>query len=143
MHVSTIIGEKGNAVYTVEPGQMISDTIELLCNRRIGAAVVLEDRQNVCGVISERDVIRALKKDGATILSRPVRDYMTTEVVTCEFSDSVDHLLGLFTRRRIRHLPVLDEGRLAGIISIGDVVKFRMAEVESEADALKSYIANG
>lgn len=142
MHVSTIIGEKGNAVYTVEPGQMISDTIDLLCNRRIGAVVVVEATHQVCGVISERDVIRALHQDGASILSRPVRDYMTADVVTCGLSDSVDHLMGLFTRRRIRHLPVIEGGRLAGLISIGDVVKFRMAEVESEANALKSYIAN-
>lgn len=142
MHVSTIIGEKGNAVYTVEPGQMISDTIELLCNRKIGAAVVVENGQTVCGVISERDIIRGLRKDGSSMMSRPVSDYMTSDVITVSPSDSVDHLMGLFTRRRIRHLPVLDNGRLSGVISIGDVVKFRLAEVESEANALKSYIAN-
>jgi CBS domain-containing protein len=143
MHVTAIIGEKGNAVYTAEPGQMISDVVSLLSEKRIGALVVVDNTSQVCGIISERDVIDALRKEGAALLSRPVKDYMSTGVVSCTMEDSIDHLMALMTSRRIRHLPVLDNGSLVGIISIGDVVKFRIAEAEAETDALKSYIASG
>lgn len=143
MHVSAIIGGKGNAVYTAEPGQMISDIVDVIANRKVGALVVVDTAGQVCGVISERDVIDALAHDGAGVLSRPVKDYMSTGVVTCAMEDTVNHLMALMTKRRIRHLPVIVEGRLAGIISIGDVVKFRIAEAEAETDALKSYITSG
>jgi len=143
MHVSAIIGDKGNAVYTAEPGQMISDVVDMIASRKVGALVVIDTAGQVCGVISDRDVINALGRDGAGVLSRPVKDYMSTGVVTCGKDDSVDHLMALMTKRRIRHLPVIEDGRLAGIISIGDVVKFRIAEAEAETDALKSYIASG
>jgi CBS domain-containing protein len=142
MHVSTIIGEKGNAVYTVEPGQMLSDAVDVLCTHRIGAVVVVNNG-TVEGILSERDVMRALGVDGGAVLSRPVKDFMTADVVSCKLADSVDYIMSLMTSQRFRHLPVIEDGRLSGMISIGDVVKIRIAEVEAETDALKSYIASG
>lgn len=142
MHVSTIIGEKGNAVYTVDPGQMLSDAVEMLCQHKIGALVVVSGGQ-VEGIMSERDVMRALGTEGGAVLSRPVRDFMTTDVVSCHMSDSIDYIMSLMTSQRFRHMPVIEDGHLQGMISIGDVVKIRIAEVEAETDALKSYIASG
>lgn len=142
MHVSAIIGDKGTAVYSVGPDDVVSDAVAMLSNKRIGAVLVTQGDQ-VLGVFSERDVIRALSRAGAGIMSQPVKDFMTTDVVTCRRGDSIDHLMGLMTERRIRHLPVIEEGKVVGMISIGDVVKFRIAEAEAESDALKSYIASG
>ncbi|TNE36794.1 MAG: CBS domain-containing protein [Alphaproteobacteria bacterium] len=142
MHVSTIIGDKGNAVYTIEPGQMLSDAVNVLCEKRIGALVVVSGAQ-VEGILTERDIMHALHKDGGTILSRPVRDYMTSEVMACKMTDSVDYIRSLMTSQRFRHMPVIEDGLLQGMVSIGDVVKSRIAEVEAETDALKSYIASG
>lgn len=142
MHVSAIIGDKGTAVYSVGPDDVVSDAVAMLSNKRIGAVLVTQG-DHVLGVFSERDVIRALSRAGAGIMSQPVKDFMTTDVVTCRRGDSIDHLMGLMTDKRIRHLPVIEDGKVVGMISIGDVVKFRIAEAEAEADALKSYIASG
>lgn len=142
MHVSAIIGDKGNAIYSVGPDDIVSNAVAMLSDKRIGAVLVTQS-DHVLGVFSERDVIRALSRAGAGIMSQPVKDFMTTDVVTCQRGDSIDHLMGLMTERRIRHLPVIEDGKVVGMISIGDVVKFRMAEAEAESDALKSYIASG
>lgn len=142
MHVSAIIGDKGSAVHSVGPDDIVSDAIAMLNNKRIGAVLVTQS-DSVLGVFSERDVIRALSRAGAGIMSQPVKDFMTTDVVTCRRGDSIDHLMGQMTDRRIRHLPVIEDGKVVGMISIGDVVKFRIAEAEAESDALKSYIASG
>lgn len=142
MHVSAIIGDKGSAVYSVGPNDIVSDAVAMLSNKRIGAVLVTQS-DRVLGVFSERDVIRALSRAGAGIMSQPVKDFMTTDVVTCRRGDSIDHLMGLMTDKRIRHLPVIEDGKVVGMISIGDVVKFRIAEAEAESDALKSYIASG
>lgn len=113
-----------------------------LDRRRVGALMVC-DGDRVAGVISERDVVRALARDGATALERPVSDYMTRDVVFAEATDTVAILMARMTDRRIRHLPVLKEGRLAGVISIGDVVKCQIAEAKQEAEQLRTYIAAG
>lgn len=143
MHVSTIIAQKGNGVYTIEPGKMIADTITILSEKRIGAVVVVELGGAVAGIISERDIVDAIAADGPAALSRPVKDYMSKEVICVTLEDSIDSLMTQMTERRVRHLPVIRNGRLNGIVSIGDVVKHRIAEAEAEADALKSYISSG
>ncbi len=143
MHVSTILHEKGNSVYTVEPGQKVSDTLHVLVEKKVGAVVVVDLKKSVCGIISERDIVRAIAVGGASVLDRPVKEFMTADVVTCSLSDSVDGLMSLMTSKRFRLLPVVEDGRLIGIVSIGDVVKLRIAEIEADADALKSYIATG
>lgn len=142
MHVSAIIGDKGSAVHSVGPEDAVSKAVAMLSDKRIGAVLVTQS-DKVLGVFSERDVIRALSRAGAGIMSQPVKDFMTTDVVTCRRGDSIDHLMGLMTDKRIRHLPVIEDARVVGMISIGDVVKFRIAEAEAESDALKSYIASG
>lgn len=142
MHVSAIIGDKGSAVFSVGPNEVVSTAVSMLSDKRIGAVLVIENGQ-VRGVFSERDIIHALSRAGASVMSQPVKDFMTTDVVTCRRGDTIDHLMGLMTQRRIRHLPVIEEGKVVGMISIGDVVKFRIAEAEAETDALKSYIASG
>jgi len=143
MHVESIINNKGSGVYTVRVGQQLSETVKLLTEKRVGAAVVLDDAGGVCGVLSERDVVHALAGEGAVVLTRPVRDFMTSDVVTCQLRDTIDHCMGLMTDRRIRHLPVVESGRLCGIISIGDVVKWRIVETQMEANAMREYIASG
>lgn len=142
MHVSAIIGDKGSAVFSVGPSDAVSRAVSMLSDKRIGAVLVIEN-DHVRGVFSERDVIQALSRVGAGVMSQPVKDFMTTDVVTCQRGDTIDHLMGLMTQKRIRHLPVIEDGKVVGMISIGDVVKFRIAEAEAEADALKSYIASG
>ena len=142
MHVSAIIGDKGSAVFSVGPDETVSTAVSILSDKRIGAVLVIENGQ-VHGVFSERDIIHALSRAGAGVMSQPVKDFMTTDVVTCRRGDTIDHLMGLMTQRRIRHLPVIEEGKVVGMISIGDVVKFRIAEAEAETNALKSYIASG
>lgn len=142
MHVSAIIGDKGSAVFSVGPNEVVSTAVSMLSDKRIGAVLVIENDQ-VRGVFSERDIIHALSRAGAGVMSQPVKDFMTTDVFTCRRGDTIDHLMGLMTQKRIRHLPVIEEGKVVGMISIGDVVKFRIAEAEAETDALKSYIASG
>lgn len=142
MHVSAIIGDKGSAVFSVGPDDAVSKAVAMLSDKRIGAVLVTEGDQ-VRGIFSERDVIRGLARAGSGIMAQPVKDFMSTDVVTCRRGDTIDHLMGLMTEKRIRHLPVIEDGKLVGMISIGDVVKFRIAEAEAETDALKSYIASG
>lgn len=142
MHVSAIIGEKGSTVFSVGPDETVAAAVAVLSGKRIGAVLVTRDDQ-VLGVFSERDVINALSRVGAGIMTQPVKDFMSTDVVTCRRGDTIDHLMGLMTDKRIRHLPVIEDGKVVGMISIGDVVKFRIAEAEAESDALKSYIASG
>ncbi len=143
MIVESILKTKGSGVYTIGSGRQLGETAKLLTERRIGAVVVTNDDGTVCGVLSERDIVTAIAVEGAGCLSRPVRDFMSSNIVTCKPQDSVNHCMELMTDRRIRHLPVFDGDHLAGIISIGDVVKWRIAETEKEAEALREYIATG
>jgi CBS domain-containing protein len=138
---SQILKDKGGTVYTAGPNDTVEAAAALLHARRVGALVVLGDDQQVVGIVSERDIIRMLAQEGAQGLGRPVSQCMTCDVVFAEPQETVDELMGRMTDRRLRHLPVCREGRLVGIVSIGDLVKTKIAEVEAEADGLKAYIA--
>lgn len=141
MNVETILRTKGRAVATIRPEETIGAAVAQLISRNIGALVVSEDGEGVDGIISERDVVHALADRGADLLSLAVAEVMTRRVVTCEPADRVEQLMAEMTNRRIRHFPVVQDGRLCGIVSIGDVVKNRLDEVEFEARSLRSFIA--
>jgi CBS domain-containing protein len=141
MNVEAILRAKGTNVVTVRPQASIGEAAALLKRRAIGALVVSGDGRTVEGILSERDIVHALVDHGAGLLDRPVSSLMTRRVVTCTPPDSISDLMGEMTERRIRHIPVLKDGALCGIISIGDVVKSRLDEVEWEANSLRSFIA--
>ena len=144
MKVREILGAKGSRVVTIRSDATLSAAVHRLALERIGALVVSDDGVRVAGILSERDVVAGLARDGADLLAtgRRVADLMTRNVVTCGPDDTVKWLMAEMTRRRVRHLPVLDDGRLVGIVSIGDVVKSRLGEVELEATVLReAYIA--
>ena len=142
MNVQSIIGSKGTAVETVSQTATLHDAVRQLGERRIGALVVSGDGRKIEGIISERDIVRALANSGSGALDGSVGSVMSTDVVTCSAGDGVDRLMALMTERRIRHLPVVDgQGHLTGIVSIGDVVKIRLAELEHENQALAEYIS--
>jgi CBS domain-containing protein len=140
MLVSQILRTKGDTVFTVRPAETVAAVADLLHSRGVGALVVL-DAERVVGIVSERDIVRAVAVEGASCLKRPVSDFMTVNVLFAEPGETVDSLLGRMTDRRIRHLPVCQKERLVGIVSIGDLVKWKISEVEAEADGLKAYIA--
>lgn len=142
MLVSQILKDKGDLVFTAGPGETVGAVAALLYTRRVGAMVVV-DGDRVVGIVSERDIVRMVAEEGAGALHRPIEVCMTRDVVFATPAETVDSLLGRMTDRRIRHLPVMREGRLAGIISIGDLVKHKISEIEAEADGLKAYIAAG
>ncbi|MDA5195114.1 CBS domain-containing protein [Govanella unica] len=143
MLVTSILKTKGRDVYTVGPDISVLEAVQELRKKRVGAMLVCDTAGAILGVLSERDIVRALADGGMTILAEPVHVLMTREVVSCTLTDSIDHVMMLMTDRRIRHVPVIDHGKLAGLISIGDVVKQRIAETEMEAEAMKHYIATG
>lgn len=140
MLVSQILKTKGDKVFTIRPGELVGAVAELLHSKGVGAFVVL-DGEKVAGIVSERDVVRAVAGHGAAALDRPVSDFMTSKVVVADPGETIDSLLSRMTDRRIRHLPVCRNDRLVGIVSIGDLVKWKISEVEAEADGLKAYIA--
>jgi CBS domain-containing protein len=142
MRISDLLRGKGAAVATVAPTTTISELLATLSERNIGAAVVT-DADAVVGIVSERDVVRRLHERGGELLSATVGEIMTRNVLTCTPEDTVDGLAETMTDRRIRHMPVLLDGRLAGIVSIGDVVKSRISQLESDREQLESYIAQG
>jgi len=141
MNVETILRNKGNWVATIRPDATVAAAVDLLNRERIGAIVVSEDGEGVDGILSERDIVIALAEHGEDLLSRPVDQIMTRKVITCDPADSVGELMAEMTNRRIRHFPVVAGGRLIGIVSIGDLVKSRLDEVEFEANSLRSFIA--
>lgn len=142
MLVAEILKTKGDAVFTIAPEITVAAACAELDSRRVGALIVC-DGDRVVGVFSERDVVKAVSAEGAEALSRPVSDFMSADVVFAQPSESVAILMGRMTDRRIRHLPVLRESRLAGVISIGDVVKCQIAEATNEAESLRTYISAG
>ena len=142
MNVETILRNKGNWVATIRPDATIAEAVDMLNRERIGAIVVSEDGRGVDGILSERDIVIALADDGEDLLSRPVAGIMTRTVITCGPSDTVGELMAEMTNRRVRHFPVVADGKLCGIVSIGDLVKNRIEEVEFEADSLRSFIAS-
>ena len=142
MLVAEILKIKGGAVFSIPPEATVAAARGELSGRRVGALVVCDD-DRVVGVFSERDVARAVARDGQGALERSVADYMTPKVVFAEPHESVDQLMERMSDRRIRHLPVLKDGRLAGVVSIGDLVKSRIEESSREAESLRTYIAAG
>ncbi|RPF22453.1 CBS domain-containing protein [Myceligenerans xiligouense] len=143
MRVTEALRRKGGSVVTISGDQSVRDLLALLAEHRIGAVVVSGDGVRVDGIVSERDVVRRLHADGDGILDAAVARIMTSEVHTCEPEATLDELMALMTEHRVRHVPVLADGRLAGIVSIGDVVKHRIAEVQAERDQLTDYITGG
>lgn len=140
MKVHTMLARKGTKVTTVPPDATIGTAVRLLKENRIGALVVSADGERVDGILSERDIVRALGERGAGLLDTHVSDLMTSTVKTCAPDDGIEALMTQMTESRIRHLPVVEHERLAGIISIGDVVKTRLEELEAEATALRDYV---
>ncbi len=141
MNVASILKAKGQAVTTARPDTPLLDIAEKLAAKRIGAIIVVGENGKLVGIISERDVIRAIAEQGISALNIPVAEVMTRNVITCHRSHLVDELMELMTRGRFRHLPVVEDEALVGIISIGDVVKNHVAEVEMEVSAMRGYLA--
>ncbi|RZL84322.1 CBS domain-containing protein [Rhodococcus sp. WS4] len=142
MRIADVLRNKGPAVVTVDPGMSVSTLIGELARHNVGALVVTEN-DAVVGIVTERDVVRRIHERGPDILNGQVRDIMTTSVFACLPTDTVDSLAETMTERRIRHLPVIVDGQLVGIVSIGDVVKSRIGELQTERDQLESYIDHG
>jgi CBS domain-containing protein len=142
MRISDLLRSKGTAVATVGPQTTVTELLSGLAEHNVGAMVVVGP-EGIAGIVSERDVVRRLHDRGPELLSMPVSEIMTTMVGSCRPGDSVDQLSVLMTERRIRHVPVVVDGKLAGIISIGDVVKSRMQELEKSQEQLEAYISQG
>lgn len=141
MRISDVLRSKGSTVATVGPATTVSDLLDVLAEHNCGAIVVVE-RTGVAGIVSERDVVRCLTDRGADLLAAPVSDIMTTVVATCVPEDTVDDVARTMTERRVRHVPVVVDEELCGIVSIGDLVKVRISELESEREQLHSYISS-
>lgn len=141
MLVAQILKDKGDIVFTASPTDTVGAAAALLHSRKVGAMVVLDADQSVVGILSERDIVRMVAESGAGALDRPISAAMTEDVLFAEPGESVDVLLTRMTDRRVRHLPVCKNGRLMGIVSIGDLVKTKIAEIEAEANGLKAYIS--
>ncbi len=141
MHVERILASKGNDVISISINETVGLAADVLSENRIGAILVRDDDGFVRGVLSERDIVRGLSQLGARCLDTPVVELMTRDVVFCGPEDDIDTIMSIMTERRIRHLPVMQGNQLLGIISIGDVVKFRIEEIETEAAAMRQYIA--
>lgn len=140
MTVQMILTQKGCDVATIAPTASVGDAIKTLCERKIGALVITGAGGRITGIVSERDIVRTFAKHGAAALELPLTEVMTRKVVTCELNDKMPEIMELMTTGKFRHLPVLEADRLVGIISIGDVVKLRLAQLEHEQDALRDYI---
>ena len=142
MHVDAILKTKGVEVFTLPRTGTLADAVAMLNAHNIGAIVITEDAGRIVGILSERDIVRQLGKNPTGALSLSITDCMTRGVVTCERTTTIDDVMESMTQRRIRHMPVAEDGKLVGIISIGDVVKLKIAEVEHEAESLREYIAS-
>jgi CBS domain-containing protein len=140
MTVKAILARKGTDVVTAEPNATLGEVVRVLSARRIGAVVVTGADRRIVGILSERDVVRVLGEKGASVLDQPIADVMTRKVTTCSLGDTIIELMERMTEGKFRHVPVVDQGRLAGIVSIGDVVKWRVHEMEDESAALRDYI---
>ncbi len=143
MNVQTILKSKGTDVITVSRDITVTEFSAFLCDNRIGAVVVCADDGGIVGIMSERDVVRGLFRRGAEVLELPVSELMTKDVHTCKPGDTVIDVMAIMTDRRIRHVPVVERGKLKGIVSIGDLVKHRIQEAEQDAEAMRLYIATG
>ncbi|WEX07071.1 CBS domain-containing protein [Chelativorans sp. AA-79] len=142
MTVKSILDVKGRDVVTIAASKTLGEAAELLAERRIGAVIVMDRGERIGGILSERDIVRAIAQDGPAALDKSVSAVMTEKVKTCRESHTVNEVMQIMTQGRFRHLPVEESGRLVGIISIGDVVKRRIEEVEREAEQIRTYIAS-
>lgn len=143
MTVAQVLRQKGSRVHTVGAEESVQAAVERLSRERIGALVVMSGADRVAGIISERDLVRALARDGAAAMQATVADLMTRDIVFTSPEETIEHVMGMMTRHRVRHLPVQKNDRLVGLVSIGDVVKWRIAQTEMEAAELRRYIAGG
>ena len=141
MTVEHILAAKGRNVVTIEPERTLGEAARLLDEKRIGAVVVSDADHAVLGIFSERDIVKALARGGASALDEPVSRHMTAKVITCTGRSAISELMELMTAEKFRHVPIIEDGRLNGIVSIGDIVKHRLAEIEAEHQALREYIA--
>ena len=139
--VSDLIKEKGAGVITTRPATTVAEAADIIASKRIGAVVVTELGDKVVGIISERDIVNGLSKSGANLLKLPVSDVMTRDVFTCATTEDVNQLRREMTTRRARHIPIVEDHKLIGIISIGDIVKNRLDELEDETQQMRDYIA--
>lgn len=141
MYVSDILKSKGEKVISLGATEPVLAAVALLAENRIGAVLVVDDRGGIAGILSERDVVRGMHAHGDKAFAKPVGELMTAEVVTCDPKDPVAAIMGMMTAQRFRHVPVVQDGKLIGMISIGDVVKSRIEEAQSEVEALRHYIS--
>ena len=141
MNVASILKVKGKSVATARSDDTVQDVAQKLASRKIGAIVIVGDGGHVVGIISERDIIRVIAEQGAGGLGKLVGDVMTKNVMTCSQASTLDQMMSVMTQGRFRHVPVIEDGALVGIISIGDVVKARIEQVEREAEDMRAYIA--
>lgn len=142
MTVKEILDEKGRDVVTASEDITVADAGKLLAKHKIGAVVVVDTAGKICGILSERDIVRAIATDGASVLEQPVTEVMTAQVRVCGEHHSVDQVMEIMTTGRFRHLPVETDGKIGGMVSIGDVVRARIQQVEREAEEIKAYIAS-
>jgi CBS domain-containing protein len=140
MNVTTILSAKGGDVISIEPAATLETAVRMLAEREIGALPVLGPDRRLVGILSERDIVRVLAEQGAGVLAQPLSQVMTRKVVTCSQSDTVGVLMELMTTGKFRHLPVIEDEQVIGVVSIGDVVKHRLQEIEQESAALRDYI---
>ncbi|HEX2528006.1 MAG TPA: CBS domain-containing protein [Geminicoccus sp.] len=143
MHVDAILGVKGREVRTIGPDVTVEEAMQTLHRSRISSLVVSRDGREIQGIISDRGIMNLIAERGVGVMSEPVERVMTREVITCSLQDDLSAIMGTMTNRRIRHIPVVKDGQLCGLISIGDVVKYRIDEIQTEADAMREYISGG
>lgn len=142
MTVGKILATKGRLVTTAQPSDTVAQVSSVLAEKKIGAVVVVGENDSIAGIVSERDVVRIIAAKGGDALSIPVSVIMTESVITCEDANTIDQVMGKMTDGRFRHMPVAQNGRLAGLISIGDIVKAKIAQIEADAEQMRSYIAS-
>lgn len=141
MPIAQILARKGDSVITARTGHTLHEVVQLMSEKGIGAVVVCSSSGELVGILSERDIMRAIAREGARVLEDRVSTHMTKDVVTCTHQDSIQSLMERMTQGRFRHMPVLEDGQLIGMISIGDLIKNRLSEIESEREALREYIS--
>lgn len=143
MTVAQMLADKGREIFTAKADHTIEEITKMLAEKRIGAALIVDDKGVLSGIATERDIIRKLAKDGVGCFSDPISSCMTKKVVSCSSQDSLNGIMSMMNKGRFRHVPVIDDGELRGIVSVTDVVTYRMAQVTREADDLKRYISDG
>jgi CBS domain-containing protein len=141
MTIATILSLKGREVLTLSAQATLNDALQMLAAKNIGALVISNSERALLGIISERDIVRALAKKGAAVLGEPIQNYMTTKIVSCSETTTITEAMSLMTRGKFRHMPVMNNAQLVGFISIGDIVKRRVEDIEREQEAMRHYIA--